>query len=57
MRWMRFHTIYNWRYSEVRDNPLRRHNLLLPYEELALSEQEKDDDAWLLLGEYGSGNM
>jgi len=57
MRWMRFHTIYNWRYSKVRDNALRRHNLILPYEELALSEQEKDDDAWLLLGEYGSGNM
>ena len=57
MRWMRFHIMYNWKYSEKRDNALRRHNLILPYEELALRDREKDDDAWLLLGEYGSGNM
>ena len=57
MRWMRFHTIYNWKFSEKRDNALRRHNLILPYEELTLRDQEKDDDAWLLLGEFGSGNM
>ena len=51
-RWNRFHTMYNWQYADQRDNTMRRHTLLIPYEDLSLKEQEKDDDAWLLLGEF-----
>jgi len=50
LRWMRFHSLYNWQYSPVRDNAARRHPLLRPFEDLPLSEQEKDDYAWELLG-------
>ena len=57
MRWNRFHTMYNWRYDEKRDNAMRRHTLLLPYDKLSLRDQEKDDDAWLLLDEYAKGNL
>lgn len=48
-RWMRFHSMYNWRYAPVRNNPAREHPLMLPYAELAPSEREKDDYAWELL--------
>lgn len=48
-RWMRFHSMYNWRYAPQRNNPAREHPLMLPYEELADFEQEKDDYAWELL--------
>ena len=30
---MRFHQMYTWQYAPVRDNALRRHPLLLPYEQ------------------------
>lgn len=50
-RWMRFHSMYNWRYGSVRDNAARMHPLLRPYEVLDLSDQEKDDYAWMLLDE------
>lgn len=56
-RWMRFHSVYNWRYDEKRNNSQRKHNLYIPYAELPLSEQIKDDDAWMLLGEYANGNL
>lgn len=49
-RWMRFHSIYNWGYAPIRNNSAREHPLMLPYEELADFEQEKDDYAWELLG-------
>lgn len=48
-RWMRFHSMYNWSYAPVRNNPARKHPLMLPYEELSPAEQEKDDYAWTLL--------
>ncbi|RKM56942.1 hypothetical protein D6856_14285 [Butyrivibrio sp. XB500-5] len=42
IRWSRFHFINHWSYAEKRDNARRRHNLLVPYEQLAQSEKEKD---------------
>ena len=49
-RWMRFHYMYNWRYAPVRDDSRREHNQLISYEELTVSEREKDDSAWEILG-------
>ena len=46
---MRFHSMYNWRYSPVRNNAAREHPLMLPYEQLVPSDQAKDDYAWELL--------
>lgn len=50
IRWVRFHLLNNWTYAPVRDNALRRHPALLPYERLSPEEQAKDDYAWELLG-------
>ncbi len=49
LRWMRFHSLYNWRYGPVRDNEKRIHPMLLPFEELTEREQAKDEYAWRLL--------
>lgn len=48
-RWMRFHSLYNWRYGPVRDNAARIHPQMLPYEELEPAQQKKDAYAWQLL--------
>lgn len=48
-RWMRLHSLYNWRYGPQRDNPARIHPMMRPYEQLEPSEQQKDDYAWELL--------
>lgn len=50
-RWMRFHSMYNWCYSPVRNNAAREHPLMLPYENLAPDQQVKDDYAWELLNQ------
>lgn len=50
-RWMRFHQMNNWSYAPVRENELRHHTLLVPYEELTKEEQALDDSAWEILGE------
>ena len=52
-RWMRFYQMYNWQYAPERDNALRRHPLLLPYEQLSVPEQRKDAYAWEMLGRLG----
>ena len=52
-RWMRFYQMYNWRYAPRRDNALRCHPLLLPYEELSLEDRLKDAYAWEMLGRLG----
>lgn len=49
-RWLRFYSMYNWRYCTVRNNLTREHPLMLPYEALPPSERKKDDYAWELLG-------
>ncbi|MBR3124039.1 MAG: hypothetical protein IKF42_01205 [Mogibacterium sp.] len=48
-RWMRFHQMYNWTYSAERNDPMRRHPLILPYSELSEEDKEKDAFAWELL--------
>lgn len=48
-RWVRFHAMYNWRYAEVRDNAKRLHPLMVPFDELSLADQAKDDYAWELI--------
>jgi len=50
-RWERFHYLRNWKYAPVRDNRLRRHHLLVAYQDLSPVEQAKDDYAWELLGQ------
>ena len=50
LRWMRFHSLYNWDYAPVRDNTARLHPLMQPYHMLPRSEQLKDDYAWELIG-------
>ena len=52
-RWMRFYQMYNWTYAPKRDNALRRHPLLLPYEELSRADRLKDSYAWEMLGRLG----
>ncbi|MBR6114126.1 MAG: ion transporter [Oscillospiraceae bacterium] len=52
-RWMRFYQMYNWQYDPVRNNALRRHPMLLPYEKLTLADQKKDAYAWEMLGRLG----
>lgn len=48
-RWLRFHKINNWEYSETRDNLLRRHPDLMPYDELPAEEQAKNSYSWEML--------
>lgn len=50
-RWVRFHVLNNWSYSPVRDNDMRQHTMIVPYEDLNTEEQLLDDMAWELLGE------
>lgn len=50
IRWMRFHLLNNWAYAPARNNALRQHPALLPYDRLPPAEQAKDDYAWELLG-------
>ncbi len=52
-RWLRFHLMYNWAYDPVRDNRLRRHPLMLPYDQLSPEEQKKDSYAWEIFGRIG----
>ena len=49
-RWCRFHTVNNWRYAPERNNELRLHPALVPFDELSLREQEKDDISWEVIG-------
>ena len=49
-RWVRFHAMYNWHYAPQRDNARRLHPLMVPFDELTLADQAKDDYAWELIG-------
>ena len=53
-RWMRFYQMYNWQYAPQRNNALRRHPLLLPYEQLDPEDRVKDAYAWEMLGRLGA---
>ena len=55
-RWMRFYQLYNWQYAPTRDNALRRHPMLVPYEDLSPEDQRKDAYAWEMLGRIGERN-
>jgi hypothetical protein len=48
-RWMRFHSLYNWRYGSERNNAARIHPQMRPFEDLPRNEQLKDAYAWQLL--------
>ncbi|MBQ6450701.1 MAG: hypothetical protein IJJ29_02125 [Solobacterium sp.] len=50
IRWMRFHLMNGWQYAPVRNDQLRRHPLLCPFNDLSAEEQAKDDYGWKLLG-------
>ena len=50
-RWMRFHSLYNWRFASVRNNAAREHPMMVPYDALSPANQVKDDYAWELLGQ------
>lgn len=48
-RWMRFHSLYNWRYGPIRDNNARIHPQMRSFEDIPPEEQLKDAYAWQLL--------
>ena len=48
-RWVRFHAMFNWRYAPKRDNSKRFHPLMVPFDDLSLADQAKDDYAWELI--------
>lgn len=52
-RWMRFLYLNNWRRADERNNRLRLHPMLVPYEQLSPADQAKDDGPWLLLEAVG----
>ena len=49
-RWLRFYQMYNWRLADKRNDALRLHVSMVPYDRLSEAEQKKDDYAWELLG-------
>ena len=44
IRWCRFHFLNNWRYSTKRDDKMRLHPCLLPFDNLTKEEQLKDTE-------------
>jgi hypothetical protein len=42
VRWARFHYVNHWTYGDKKDNNLRKHYCLVPYDELSYEEQKKD---------------
>jgi hypothetical protein len=53
-RWLRFYELYNWEYDPKRDNAMRRHPMMLPYDKLSPEEQKKDAYAWEMLDKVKS---
>ncbi len=50
MRSLRFYTYYNWHYGTFRDDTVRQHPMLCPYEELTPEQRQERDAAWELMG-------
>ncbi len=50
-RWMRFHALYGWEYAPQRNNSLRQHPSMVPFEQLSEAEGAKDDSSWILLNQ------
>lgn len=48
-RWLRFYSLYNWRYDVRRDNETRLHPLMVPFDSLDEKEAAKDDYSWELI--------
>lgn len=48
-RWMRFHIVNNWSYSDTRNDAHREHNLIVPFDDLPYEEQKKDAYSWDLM--------
>ncbi len=53
-RWCRFHYLNNWKYNEKRDNVMRLHPLLVPFEELSYEEKKLDESSWEVLEELAA---
>lgn len=51
IRWERYHFLNNWSYAPVRNNVRKKHNLLVPFDELPESEQRKDISPWYTAAE------
>ncbi|MBQ7903153.1 MAG: hypothetical protein IJ362_05425 [Oscillospiraceae bacterium] len=49
IRWMRFHALHNWTYAPVRNNALRHHPSMVPFDRLKPADREKDDFAWQIM--------
>ena len=50
-RWMRFYAMYGWQYAPQRNNNLKLHPSMVPFEQLSEPERAKDDNSWLILNQ------
>lgn len=48
-RWMRYHFFNGWTYSPEMDRERKKHNRLVPYEELPAGQRSKDLDAYEMI--------
>lgn len=53
-RWSRFYYLNNWIYAPVRNDELKHHPQLIPYDELTEDQKIKDDSAWEVFEELYS---
>ena len=49
-RWLKLYAMYNWRYADKRNDSMRLHHCMVPYDRLTADERRKDDYAWELIG-------
>lgn len=53
-RWLRLHYLYNFRFATVRNDDMREHPSMVPFNELSMENKLKDDYAWYLLKELAN---